>query len=254
MNAQPAGRGFTLLELLIVLGILSVLLGLLYPTISKAQEIIRRNRTRDRIREISLALEAFKKDFGQYPPSKDAPLSTRSGAGNLMYYLLGPAGTGWGVEAGGGMPFPGQRPQRSYPPYLTPDESLLVYRNQQIAGIVDAFDPAGDILGKLRGRILYFRARPGQTKLFDATENELDASRVIEGFKDQTHFELSVSAAPAAAGQPRTFIQKDYILVSPGFDRRYGFVKTADTGGGEMDLVPAVEADKDKSCDDITSY
>lgn len=253
MNARPNERGFTLLELLIVLGILSVLLGLLYPTISKAQEIIRRTRTRDRIREISLALEKFKQDFGQYPPSKDAPLSTRSGAGNLMFYLMGPSGNGWGLEAGGAMPF-GGRPQRSYPAYLTPDESLLVYRNQKIAGFVDAFDPAGDVLGKLRGRILYFRARPGQTKLFDATENELDASRAAEGFKDQTQFELSVSAAPAIAGQARTFIQKDYILISPGPDRRYGFVKTADTGGGEMDLVPAVEADKDKSCDDITSF
>ena len=265
MKPATETRGFTLLELLIVLGILGVLLGLLYPTLTKAVEIIRRTRTRDRIQQISLALEAFKKDFGDYPPSNDGSL--RSGAGNLVFYLMGPAGTGWGLGAGGAMPFPGQRPQRSYPPYLTPDESLLVYKDvgagqpRRIAGLVDAFDPSGAARGKLFGRILYFRARTGQTAVFDHLDGveavgatRTPDPRAIESFADQAHFELSAASQAGTGGAPPAYVQEPYLLISPGLDRRYGYVKTADVAGGERDLVPAVSADKDKSCDDVTNF
>lgn len=60
-------RGFTLVELLVVMSIVVVLAGILLPTINKAWKTAVRTRIGNDLQAIATALEAYKKDFNDYP-------------------------------------------------------------------------------------------------------------------------------------------------------------------------------------------
>lgn len=63
-------RGFTLVELLIVVAIVGVLIGLLLPAIQAARESGRRTTCQNNLRQIGLALTNFESAQGQFPPGK----------------------------------------------------------------------------------------------------------------------------------------------------------------------------------------
>lgn len=63
-NRRPA---FTLVEVLVVIGIMLVLVGMLMVAIPKVQKSARRARTTADLQTISVAMEAYKQDFGDYP-------------------------------------------------------------------------------------------------------------------------------------------------------------------------------------------
>jgi type II secretory pathway pseudopilin PulG len=61
--------GLTIIELLIVLGIISLLVGLLIPALSVVKKTARETKQKAQFGTIELALAAFKNDDGDYPPS-----------------------------------------------------------------------------------------------------------------------------------------------------------------------------------------
>jgi len=61
--------GFTTIELLTVLAIISMLVGLLIPAVSMVKTIAREAKQKAQFATIGMALEAFKNDYGDYPPS-----------------------------------------------------------------------------------------------------------------------------------------------------------------------------------------
>jgi len=63
-NPHARRRGFTLVELLVVIGIIVVLAGILLPTIIRAYAHADRTKGQADLQSISVALEAFKSDFG----------------------------------------------------------------------------------------------------------------------------------------------------------------------------------------------
>src|SRR3984885_13157644 len=63
----PPRRGFTLLELLVVIGIITVLASILFPALSKIARKAQRYKSATLLNTISQALEAYKGDFGDYP-------------------------------------------------------------------------------------------------------------------------------------------------------------------------------------------
>jgi len=141
-NTQP--RGFSLVELLVVIGIISLLIAIALPAFSKAKESARIATTTATINTIGTGLEMFRADErlgGQYPPSDRTKLPHNphlpDGVGknkdlqvlgaNLVVYalagadLLGSAGirNANGLPAGGSIPdWADDLSQQSSPPGL----------------------------------------------------------------------------------------------------------------------------------------
>ena len=64
---RPA-KGFTLVEILVVIGIVAVLVALLLPAVQAAREAARRIQCQDNVRQIALALHNHHGSFGHFPP------------------------------------------------------------------------------------------------------------------------------------------------------------------------------------------
>lgn len=91
--------GFTLIEILVVVGIVLVLAGLLLPAITKAYKQAQRTSMASDLQAVATALDAYKKDYGVYPlvrteagttPTVDRP-NPMTGAQILCFALVGPA-------------------------------------------------------------------------------------------------------------------------------------------------------------------
>ena len=61
--------GMTLVELLVVLGIIALLTGILIPALTLVQRTARETKQQAQFSAIDLALTGYKNDFGDYPPS-----------------------------------------------------------------------------------------------------------------------------------------------------------------------------------------
>ena len=61
--------GITIIELLIVLGIIALLVGLLLPALSAVRNMAKETKQKAQFSTIELALATFKNDEGDYPPS-----------------------------------------------------------------------------------------------------------------------------------------------------------------------------------------
>ena len=79
--------GFTLVELLTVLAIITMLIGLLMPSVAMVRTLAREAKQRAQLNTIGLALTAFRDSYGDYPPSDDP--RSYGGAQKLAEALLG---------------------------------------------------------------------------------------------------------------------------------------------------------------------
>ena len=61
-------RGFTLVELLVVIGIIAVLLAILFPAMMAVREGARKITCRSNLRQIGVALSNYHADHGKFPP------------------------------------------------------------------------------------------------------------------------------------------------------------------------------------------
>ena len=80
---------FTLIELLVVISIIALLAGLIVPLAKNAGVSGKRNRIRAELEQIVTAVEAYKAQFGEYPPD-NVMLSTKTvnPVTNQLFYEL----------------------------------------------------------------------------------------------------------------------------------------------------------------------
>lgn len=67
---HPQRAGFTLVELLTVVGIIALLIGILVPSLSKARDQAKKVRTSAMLSSVEKGLEMFQNDFRIYPESR----------------------------------------------------------------------------------------------------------------------------------------------------------------------------------------
>ncbi len=68
MHRWSSSRGFTLIELMVVIAIIGLLMAILFPVFSKARETARQAKCQSNLMQLVTALNQFRADKGYYPP------------------------------------------------------------------------------------------------------------------------------------------------------------------------------------------
>jgi type II secretory pathway pseudopilin PulG len=72
--------GFTIVELLTVMGVIAILIGLLVPALSLVKDYSKEIQQKAQFHSIEVGLGMYKTEFGSYPPSKDNIAAYYSGS------------------------------------------------------------------------------------------------------------------------------------------------------------------------------
>ncbi|EMI54078.1 protein containing DUF1559 [Rhodopirellula sallentina SM41] len=88
MKRSQYRSGFTLLELLVVVGIIGVLIGLLLPAVQSAREAARRMSCSNSFRQIALGVAQYHDAFGHLPPHGTGTFSNANDPTNTNQFRL----------------------------------------------------------------------------------------------------------------------------------------------------------------------
>ena len=92
---RTSKKGFTIVELLTVMGVIAVLIGLLVPALALVKEHASRLQQRAQFHGIDVGLEIYKNEFGSYPESDDNFVTGKEAVNYCGANKLAEAMVGW---------------------------------------------------------------------------------------------------------------------------------------------------------------
>lgn len=256
----PVPLGFTLVEVLVVIGIMVLLMALLLPMLARARRDAARSKIQADLHVIAEGLDAYKNDFGDYPRTGlgmrvgSTTALPVQGAAVLCWALLAPgpaiqdgAGQVNGVAPvnpdTGGLGFRIHPTSRGkvYGGYINPDHFRLGtvsggsnQVNPFVASATNPWDDMQTVIADYYGNvILYFPANLSvspQTDFVDSYKIGTLPPMAVYNFKDN-----STPAGPVPAYLPATAIQDQSTLTAKVFAYRLGHLSAfSGTGTGPI--------------------
>jgi len=256
MKHSSRHSGFTLTELLVVIGIIALLVGVLLPVLARAQRMGSITKCKAQMQQIAQGLDNYFIDFGDYPRITAGAYPTGVVTGTPPYSPTGPQILCWGLAALGpmsqdGADGPGFRKPvgnafgtasvgRVYGPYIVVDKFQFTCPNNPADDSAEILDPWGK-------PFLYFPARLGHPAI--NTPNSYVANSTTSGTQPlydwiyTYYYNNNTSPSTWSATPPSTFplatmqaflganangsaatpvYTGPYILWSAGPDRTYG--------------------------------
>ncbi|MBX9787973.1 MAG: DUF1559 domain-containing protein [Pirellulales bacterium] len=241
-------RGFTLVELLVVVAIIGVLIALLLPAVQMARESGRQMQCRNNLHQLALAMHSYQTAVGSYPPSFCVnPANTADKGGmwsaqaRLLPYLEQGAifaqinfNTDYDSATTAGAPVKTIRPA----PYLCPDETNDLQRVDGTGaaihyplnyafnvGVWFVFDPRGG--ANLDGAISpNSRTKPADFR--DGLSNTLMASEVKGYTPYVRNSRQATSAIPNLPGEIAALVSGGEMKLGPDLQQNTGHTEWVD--------------------------
>lgn len=245
---RAARAAFTLVEMLVVMGIIILLVGLLMPMVTRAYRNAERAKVGLDLQSISSALEAYNQDFKMYPQPGITPGgygSDQLGAALCVSFQTVANGKTWGAY------LPSDRFKLSGTRILDRFRKPILYYNRKGSwGVTTAnsYVAAQNLA-----------ASPVVKPRYDVNQNSdlITAANVVllrALVGDVAAAPTTISATTALAGNgmidgvESTIVNLPYLLISCGPDELYGPQK-----GDAPPVTTLTVADLQK-CDDITNF
>jgi len=257
-----ARRGFSLTEILVVIGIIVVIAGILAPTLLRAYKQANNSKGQYDLQAIGVGLEAYKQDFGDYPRTISG--TTDTGSHTLCQALFAPGavaddgadGLGFRIRPGGA--------GKVWGPYLQTDRFIL--DSNTIAG--DAVNYATVMVyTKDYTPILYYPAAPTKPDITIATKycwvNPIVGVPPLYNASDNSALMPAISlyaelgdystngAIDSAVATETAATEGPYLLIATGPDGNFGPSGIV-AGGSITSWTANKKAVQD--CDDITNF
>jgi prepilin-type N-terminal cleavage/methylation domain-containing protein len=204
------GGGFTLVELLVVIGIIVVLFSIATPIVMTARRNAERVRTQGDLNTIAMALEAYKADFKDYPRPVIDPLKpATANVPVLAWALVGPwqavspdgGTTPWDGADGPGFrtqwnPANGGTGSKVWGPYLPPEKFPTEIENGAVY-----------LLDRFGSRIEYFprwrSAKPGASLFGVPTPGDPSSMANMNGGTGAGVYDCRQATMARVLGNPR---------------------------------------------------
>lgn len=194
-NRAAQATGFTLVELLMVIGIIALLVAIMMPSLSRAVALARKANTEARLKSAVDAAEFFHKDNDYYPGQMG--LGTYASASELLADAL--------------MELPGES---------SAGKTYMEYNAEFV------IDDGGYTLsdGFAEGKempLLYFPSRKGVEGLsqYRISDNSTHLNAQNAAFTDQASFEAMITDERFDGDKPVN--DGGFLLIGAGIDRKY---------------------------------
>lgn len=241
------GRGFTLVEMMVVVGIIVILVTMLVPAVNAARTSAKVTSTRVLINALDTGLNSFKGEIRlgrDYPPSRAKPDESLPapydkgeyccGAQTLVWALAGPNLGGTPGFTGDVLSLPSTR--GPYGPFVDTSKIKMKKLWEVVAGFPDGDEVCHDpfvFVDDFNKAIAYFKAPylyPGGTednvailwgsKLADPPTNFFDKTNKNNPNSFIRDRRVDYDPTPGAGYEPHN--RDSFLLISPGPDLKYG--------------------------------
>lgn len=226
MIEKTKNRAFTLIELIVVISIISLLVGVIAPSISKVRDLSFRAKSAAAIQELSAGAMQYKSEYGCYPLQTGIPNSGTYGSkisaafGRLMLGYITVPGGGTSID------FKSSTYDRNPIVAESNDRFALTnsydFKKQGGGTISEQYTPLDQWKKGEEMAILYYPSNIGNDGTTLSSVFDIDSNDTYASPKDLNDFSSTLRDNKFGTGSDSRIYNSDsFLLIAPGINREY---------------------------------